>query len=284
MQIDFCIYHLQPLKTLNRFSSSIRRGVFLRIGKKFFLDYHPWKEFGDISVEEMLKCIKESRKLPGFLEQLLALEQDRFNTIDLPFLNHSLDLAEEKQILGEDRVKLKYLGDLEELRSCLLKNRSRTLRVDFNNALSETEFIGFWESLPLEVQNAIEFFEDPVPLVGDNWKKFINLGIPLACDRNFFNELHFDFKIFKPNIERYQPLEKPIIFSSYMGHDLGRYQCYLSLMNRADLKLFHGVDTPCLYSEQIDLFARDGNFLKLNKRSRDVMYKKLKGLEWNSLI
>ena len=39
-----------------------------------------------------------------------------------------------------------------------------------------------------------------------------------------------------------------------MGHDLGRFHAYLACLRYADLTQFHGIDTPGIYQQQIDIF------------------------------
>jgi len=68
-----------------------------------------------------------------------------------------------------------------------------------------------------------------------------------------------------------------------MGHDLGRYHCYLSLMEYGNLDLFHGIDTPGMYKNQKSLFIKEGNKLVPNKKEIEQMYKELEEMTWIDL-
>jgi hypothetical protein len=272
MQIDYCLYELSALKKLNRFHQNKFAGVLLRINKIYFLDYFPWEEFGDQSVLQFLDKLKPTKKLPAFMHQLLSLEQEKELIKNKPFYNH-----------GQTTIKLKYLGSLDNLKKQLTLLTHAHIRIDFNNGLNKFEALSFWQSLPLSIKNKIDYLEDPCPANELDWSELAANGIPLACDRNPKFEKIIKAIVFKPNIEQNFEASTKKIFSSYMGHDLGRYHCYLALMKWGDLNEAHGVDTPGIYQNQKELFQLNGDQLSLNKVEVSKLYLELRSLNWTTL-
>lgn len=267
-------YILKPLKDLSVLSdkSKDREGAIIQYQGSFF-DYHPWVEFGDKSVEDFLAEIREGGPTEVMLK-FQALWNGKEEIPEKAFLNHQLNSHGKV-------VKLKYTSkDILDL--CLKNNDLQKLRIDFNNTSSFEECKKLWTSLSDSERRKIEYMEDPFPK-DHSWKELHSLGIPLACDRNLKDGNHYQFEIYKPNVDLAPSPQSIQIFSSYMGHDLGRYLCYLELMKYADLDLYHGIDTPMMFEDQIPLFKRSGDETIIDKDSLNSLISKLEGLKWIEL-
>lgn len=267
-------YHLTPLKDLNAFSKkgSIRSGVLVEFEGSYF-DYHPWSEFGDESVDDFLNSLKQEGPSP-LIKKFYALWMRKDKIHSHPFYNHTLNS------FGKT-VKLKYTTK-EELDLYLSRESCQKLRIDFNNLLSFNAIKELWNSLSIIDRNKVDYFEDPFPK-DEKWKELSELGIPLACDRNLKDGKNYLFDIYKPNVDLLPSQDKCQIFSSYMGHDLGRYLCFLELMDRGDLDLVHGIDTPSLFEEQLDLFSRQDDLVTINSESLNALLSELKTRTWEKL-
>ncbi len=277
MEIEYSIMKLRPKKRLNRLSFGEREVLFFRVNRNFYLEYAPWIEFGDISCEQMLNQIRVTKELPLFLLKTLKLEES--NNIDhKKFKNHKFGVGDQAY-----SRKIKFNGSFEDLKKDLFKSGG-TFRIDFNNGSSVQALSSFLKSNSRELNERIEFLEDPFTLNGESEKFILDYGIKIAADRNqFFHPLHA-FNIYKPNIEYNDNTFDYSIFSSYMGSDLGRYHCYLHLMSYGNLDLIHGINTPDLFDDQVCLFKDEGECnLSLNTTSIDIIYKKLEKLEWINL-
>lgn len=276
MELEYSIQKLYPLKKLNAFSKKVEREVlFLRYEKSFYLEYHPWKEFGDKDIEELLSEIKCTNKLPTFLNQQLEVEKERKNFQLEGFKNHSLN--EDAKV-----SKLKYLGDLNDLIIRINKSSSEKIRIDFNNQLNYSQASLFLTKLGKNTHK-IDYLEDPYPID----KSWVDLGrkfnISLAQDRNC-DETIDTFHILKPNVDEVNKYEKDAIFSSYMGSDLGRIHCYLLLLKYGNLELYHGINTPMLYKDQVDIFFEVGDqYFLPHLQNIEKVYENLASLNWSSL-
>lgn len=274
--MKYCSYKLTPIKQLNRFSSELvqREGVLINCNGLYY-DYHPWKEFGDDSVEEFLTKLQKNG-LSDQIKAVLDLDRKRASISHNDFLNHSFN-----EVGKCSKLKFTNRSDLITFLSKL--KQGSYLRVDFNNSLSSHETYSLWLSLSVQEQALIEFFEDPCP-ESEGWSALREAGIKIACDRNLGISQNFDFRILKPNVDMIIHEDKKVIYSSYMGHDLGRYHSYLALMENGDLSLYHGIDTPGIYQEQRTLFHHLGeNRLKIDKDTVRKLYEELEELEWIDL-
>ncbi len=269
-------YQIKPIQKLNRYTSELgaREGILFNYNG-CFLDYHPWTEFGDLGLDEFLAKIK-NEGITKHMRDLFSLDREKKSIVPQPFLNHTFNKVSKC-------CKLKY-SSRNELISFMAKLETGSkLRVDFNNSLSFEQSKDLWNSFTQSQRDLIEFFEDPCPESQD-WGQLRKLGMRIACDRNKGISGEFDFRILKPNVDNFLGLENNLIFSSYMGHDLGRYHCYLALMRYGRLDLFHGIDTPDIFENQKNLFTDLGNnLLSLNNTAVRELYSELEELEWTSL-
>ena len=278
MHIEYFVDQLSPISRLNKFSNVMRSVLYFRIDQKYYLEYHPWKEFGDLSINEMMDRIKRSQKLPPFLEFLLKLEKNKKSISHLKFLNHLL-IKPEDEIDLRTCVKLKVLSPLSLMNSKLAKLSK--LRIDFNNYEDIDELLLWLKTMPPKLKEKIDFLEDPTDINEINIE-IKELGFKLAADRNIFNTDIYDFDIYKPNIDG-EKFRQSSIFSSYMGGDLGRYHAYLALMEYGDLNLYHGISTPGIYNDQLDLFVSDGFYLSIDMSQVNMMYDRLRNKSWQKI-
>ena len=273
MDLEYCHYELTPLVKRNRFNDSSRKGLFIRVDTDYFLDYFPWKEFGDKSVPEFLDELKRKRSLPDFLLRDLDVEKNQHKIQKKGFLNHSFNN------LNSNVCKVKFLGDFDELRIKVEQFQGLKIRIDFNNYGKVEEILHFWRSL--SDKSKIEYFEDP-GYREEDWQEFINEGIPIAKDRMDDKNNLAGFNILKPN--RDKPKSKNCIFSNYMGSDLGMYHCYLHLMQKGDLDLTHGIVTNGIYKEQREIFSFLAGRWILNQSEIDKLYDDLRRREWKKIF
>jgi len=192
------------------------------------------------------------------------------------FKNHKLNTH-------GDVSKIKFAG-VEKFLSFLMDMEAKSrVRVDFNNQSSFSEIEILWESLKTSDKAKIDYFEDPYPK-DDSWIHLQQMGIELASDRNKKDGIAHSIDIYKPNVDLEPPKDRRQIFSSYMGHDLGRYLCYLELMQKGDLNEIHGVDTPKLYQGQLELFnVGDDHYYSLNESAVRQLELNLRNLSWSDL-
>lgn len=274
MDIKYCVQKLEFKFAANRYNKKIAETLLLKIDQKYFLNYHPWGEFGDISVTDFLENIRKTSSLPFFMRDNLKQEVERNQIEHKPFLNHKFGSSNYKLPIK----KIKFLGSIDALLA-EIKTSNEKLRIDFNLGLSCEEFLAFWSSLDKELKEKIDFFEDPCEI--RNQVKNLK-GIPIASDRFSYPCEIEKIKIFKPSIET-KPEGNNFIVSSYMGHDLGIYHTYLKLMRSGDLSKFHGVVTPPVYLGSKKLFKFDGLKFTIDLKKISEVYKELNSIEWKTI-
>jgi hypothetical protein len=263
MQVYFRPYNLKALRKANRLSSlGTRHGVHLKIKQRFtehFADYFPHTELGDRPVEQYLpefkfQAYEYDQKVFHFLLNEEKLRKKKIT----PFLNHELWDG----ITPPTAPVVKYkLMDKEDRRFTRL---SSVLRLDANGLFEKHELLDFLKDVP---SSKIEYIEDP--LQSSDWSQ---LGVKTA--RDFIAGGPYDYLIHKPNCRFLREKNASVIFSSYMGSDLGLWHAYCELLELGDLKSYHGLLTPNLYEEQRLRFT-DSSVLE--------MYKNLSSGDWKFL-
>lgn len=268
-------YSLTPKVDLNRFSdkSLTREGVIFKLNNQYF-DYHPWLEFGDLAVDNYIEQVKSSG-VTEIMSKSFDLWQAREKIPHMAFLNHKLNALAAVS-------KIKYVSRAHFLDFLSQMDSNSRVRVDFNNMFTNTEVENLWASLTCEQRNKIDYFEDPCPK-DETWRDLEKLGITIASDRNTKDGVGHSIDIFKPNVDLMKPSSRRQIFSSYMGHDLGRYICYLELMQSGDLTETHGIDTPSIYENQLDLFKGNDAELTVDQCSLKKLEESLDEISWSSL-
>lgn len=250
MNVYFRRYRLRPLKQLNRFSSlEEKEGVHLMAktpGGNSFADYFPHPEFGDARPEEFLDKFRfQSKDYDKKVLHFLLHDHKLRAQAPRPFKNHQLWDGNQEVISPVIKYKLKSTSDKSF--APLLKQGIR-VRLDANGIFTQAS-LQDWSK---DLQARIEYLEDPTQDL--NWEQ---INLPLA--RDFISGSPFQYYIYKPNCKFYPDTKSNVIFSSYMGSELGRWHTYCELLDKGDLRLVHGIHTPDLYEGQAKLFKGDFN-------------------------
>lgn len=249
MDIYFSRYKLTPLKRANRMSSlEEKEGVFLRgeiNGKKVFADYFPHVPLGDIPVDGFLERFssQEEEYDKKILHLLLADENFQKKESQL-FQNHQLWTGSES--LDSKVVKYKLFSTSDKT---FLEPLSRGIRVrlDANGLFNVDTLQAFLESIPEEGRKLIDYIEDPIR--STHWE---NLNIPTA--RDFLNSEVFDYYVYKPNCEFKPETKAKIIYSAYLGSELGSWHTYCEMIDEADKDITQGIVGQGYYKEERGLF------------------------------
>ncbi len=250
MKVYFSPYQLTPLKKANRLSSMEKKdGVLLKgiLGDTvLFADYFPHPELGDRHCDQFLQEFKfQKYKYDQKVFAFLLKDVDYQNLKPKTIYNHQLWTPDED--LQAPVVKYK-LQDPKDDRFIEALDRGARLRLDCNGLFSKKGFEGFWKEISAKHRPLIEYVEDPS--YDTDWG---DLTAPVA--RDFVDGGPAPFYVYKPNCEFYPKVEGKVIFSSYLGGDLGRWHSYCELVGTGDLKLYHGIVTPGYFSETRDLFS-----------------------------
>ena len=279
MDIQYALYKRTPKKRANRLSDlSPKKGVFLRAlikGEWNYADYFPHHNLGDRSCEVFLR---DFYKQEDEYDQkvLYHLQNDAIyrNQAFREFKNHQLFSGIEK--LEAQVIKYKLFNSTDTFFHDLLK-QGKILRLDANGMFSKESFKAFVRDIPKDLISAIEYIEDP--LKTHDWK---DLEIPAAED--FIPGSPASFYIFKPNCEFLPGDRKKIIFSGYMGSNLGFFHAYSELIQKADLSLFHGVFVEDFFEEESPFL--EGSYqetFKANSGKIQKIYDELSHYDWKPL-
>lgn len=278
MKVYYSPYRLTPLKVSNRLSSlNVQEGVLLKgvLGNKVtFCDYFPHVTLGDKSVDEILQIFKfQENSYEKKCFDFLLRDHELYWTKPKLIKNHKLwNVGEE--LAPAIKYKVKDTSDFGFMHA--LKNKIPT-RLDANGLFSRNEFLKFVQEIPQDLLGLIEYIEDP--LYENDWS-----GLPLKTAKDFIEASPYEYVVYKPNAE-FKPLtDLPVIFSTYLGHNLGRWHAYCELLREGDLALIHGIQTEGFYREEVNLF--DGNYFtgfSANQKTVHKMYKEISGLNWKSL-
>lgn len=245
MNVYFRRYQLTPLRSANRLSSTrVKTGVHLMVKMRFthhFADYFPHEELGDMPVELFLEKFKYQdheyeQKIFYFLQQDERLRSQKPKS----FQNHQL--WDGQSAIESLVVKYKMKGP-DDLTFIKVLEKNVRVRLDANGLFDRSSFEHFQNDIPRTLLPLIDYLEDPTQDL--DWK---GSKIPLAQD--FIPGSPYEVLIHKPNSRFLKKTDKKVIFSSYMGSDLGQWHCYCELLEKADLAEFHGILTPGLYQEQ----------------------------------
>ncbi len=279
MEIFYSPYTLTPLKRLNRSSNMEKKhGVYLKAknnGRSTFADYFPHVAFGDKGVdfflsEFTLQKEEYDRKVLYFL-----LNEHRYHNIpQKKFLNHQLWTGSED--LEAEVVKYKLLKTNDHTFLDPLK-RGLRLRLDANGMFNREGLKHFLASIPPEYLSQIDYVEDP--LVDKDWS---DIGVKAA--RDLISGTPHQVQIHRPNCSFYQEGESKVVFSSYLGGDLGRWHTYCELTELGNLDEIHGIISKGFFAEEN--FFLDGNFQEgftPNPEKVKEIYQDLENREWKFL-
>jgi hypothetical protein len=279
MKIFYSPYQITPKRLANRLGSmKPRAGVFIKgeINRQIiFADYFPHIPLGDRSVDEFLSEFKfQEDEYDQKVFNLLLKDKEFQKIAPKAIKNHQLWSGSEQ--ITSSVIKYKMLTPLDKNFLTPLKNGVR-LRLDFNGIFKRDEYFNFFKDIPEKYFSLIDYIEDPLSEL--NWD---NLPIPSAMD--FIEGSSYDFYIHKPNCEFLPQIDIPIIFSSYLGHNLGRWHSYCELIRQGDLKMTHGIYTPGFYEEEENFFTGnyDSSFIA-NRQRVNKIYQKVSDLNWKRL-
>jgi hypothetical protein len=275
MHVFYNIYQLTPLKRANRLSSvKPQIGVHLKIRKRFtnhFADYFPHLSLGDGPVELFLEKFKfqENDYQKKILYFLLNEEELRSQKIK-NFKNHQLWDGSSEILSSVVKYKL---NDPEDMNFYKAIQKGFRVRLDANGLFNPDNLQHFIKKIPHEYLPFIEYLEDPMNEI--NWP---SCSIPFAED--FIHGSPSAVIIHKPNARFFPVTEKKVIFSSYLGSDLGLWHSYLELIQKGDLGLFHGIVTKGFYQEERLRF--DSSVAPIESDVREL-YNDLENTQWKLL-
>lgn len=277
MNVYYSRYKLIPLKSANRLSSSSEKwGIHLKIKKRRsanFADYFPHIPLGDMECDEFLEKFKYQdheyhQKVFHFL-----LNDDRLSALpNKRFFNHEIWDGLNEPHSHVIKYKLKDESDLSFLK---LFEKKISVRLDANALFTRKTLQNFLKEVP--DFSLLEYLEDPISET--DWSNF---SLPLA--RDFIDGTPFSVLIHKPNSRFLKEEGKPVIFSSYMGSDLGKWHAYCELKEKGSFKFHHGIITTGYYQEERLKF--DGNFQQgfvPNEKTLKIIYNELDAKEWKLL-
>lgn len=245
-KLYIAFYELSPRGVLNaRSCGRPRRGALLRTARGGVGCLHPWPELGDATLEEELSSLAGGRPLPLGRRTLDCAREDalaREAGISLftacrpvPESHASLPavLFEwEKEFWREAGfrcAKIKGGCDIPLLCGRLARLSAEfpqwSWRIDFNEVLTEREFIEAEGRLHAACGGRIEFYEDPFPYSPNAWKKWENKGVTLALDRAPEGTLAYEppVRIIKPALQSGAGIAaRHWAVTSYMDHPVGQ--------------------------------------------------------------
>lgn len=236
MKVYYSIYTLTPLKRANRLSSmDPKPGVYLKgvLGNTVtYADYFPHLPLGDRCNEVFLEQFKyQNEEYDQKIFDFLLKDKNYQKNKIKPFKNHQLWTGVESIEAPVVKYKMTYALDRTFL---TVLEKGLKLRMDANALFGENELKDFIQSIPVKYHSQIDYLEDP--LKDKDWK-----SSTLPCARDFIEGTPFDFYIYKPNCEFLPKTDAKVIYSSYLGADLGRWHTYCEMVNAGDLNLTHGI-------------------------------------------
>src|SRR5690606_23505218 len=100
--------------------------------------------------------------------------------------------------------------------------------------------------------------------------------------RDFIESENHEVRIYKPNREFMPKTMRPIIFSSYMGGQLGQWQAYQEMIKSGELSLYHGVHIENFYQQDIFSKMSRDTFIPDKSRIKSI-YDELSAAPWKVL-
>jgi hypothetical protein len=279
MKVYYSPYILTPLKRANRLSGlDPKPGIFLKgvLGNNVtFADYFPHLPLGDRSCDQFLDEFKfQKEEYDQKVFDLLLRDHHFQNLRPKKFYNHQLWSGSEELLAPVIKYKMLGAQDRNFLK-CL--ERGLRLRLDSNALFNRADFERFLKDIPERYLSLIDYIEDP--LLQEDWS---SLNVPTA--RDFIEGNPFDYYIYKPNCEFIPKTDAKIIYSSYLGSDLGRWHTYCELVEKGDLTLTQGIISQGFFEEE-RYFMKGSfteGFLPQNEIVRRV-YQDVAGSNWKQL-
>lgn len=253
MKVFYSIYELTPLKDANRFSTPEKKtGVLLKAtlnSKTFFADYFPHVPLGDRPVEQFLSEFKYQEDEYDQTVFELLLKDEKFQKMESKkIMIHQLWSAGEEIKAPVVKYKIRHHEDYAFVP---LLEKGITVRLDGNALFTRDEYKKYFREIDEKLLPKIEYIEDP--LHDTNWD-----GLHLPCAKDFIKGTPHQYLIYKPNCERPPKTEAKVIYSPYLGGNLGTWHAYSELISSGDLNVIHGMKSDGYYREEIQFLT--GNF------------------------
>lgn len=279
MKVSYSFYELTPLKQANRFSSSEKKsGVLLKadLGRKtLFADYFPHVPLGDRPCEQFLQEFKFQEDEYDQKVFELLLKDEKFQKFESKKIQlHQLWTGSEEIVSPVIKYKIKHKDDYSFFRA--LETGVR-VRLDGNALFTRTEYMKYFSEIPSTMLAGIEYVEDP--LLETDWD-----GLMLPSARDFIKGSPHQFYIYKPNGEKNPKTDGKVIYSAYLGGNLGTWHAYSELIDQGDLKNLHGIKSEGFYQEEKQFLK--GSYQHGFEAETDLVkkiYHEISGLEWKQL-
>jgi O-succinylbenzoate synthase len=249
MKFDYQLYRLQFRSSYGVVGErSFREGALLRVafddGLVGYCDCHPWSELGDLPLAKQLKNLASAQLTPLLSCSLQFARMDAearrqgasvFKGLKIPPSHQLVSLSESIGPFLEEKItcfKLKVGASPNEeiavMTQWVQEHPEIHLRLDFNQKIARHQFLEYWQKIPCDVQQAIQFVEDPYLYDVEAWSKDQKqLQIPFAADRAASLATFEAAKIIihKPAIEPICKLFNPqmrLVVTSYLDHPFGQ--------------------------------------------------------------
>ena len=210
---------------------SDQRGTLIKIqdeqGYEGFSDLCPWPSLGDQTLDEELASQGPlyQRAIDLAMLDLQARKDKKVLVTPDPVKNNILiaDFRDLKKEFDYSTVTVKIKGNehVNDFAKFLVENivRFKSIRIDFNNCISEFLFSEFINLLNDEVLNKIEYIEDPFFFNRDQWSQH-SAKVKLALDWKQTEDQNWNVRIWKPSREEKMSCLDFSITSS-MEHPVG---------------------------------------------------------------
>lgn len=279
MKVSYSLYELTPLKQANRFSSAEKKtGVLLKadLGRKtFFADYFPHVPLGDRPCEQFLQEFKYQDDEYDQKVFELLLKDEKFQKFGSKKIQiHQLWTGENDPSAPVVKYKIKHNEDYAFVK---LLEKGIQVRLDGNALFTREEYKKYFSQIDPTLFGKIEYIEDP--LHETDWK---DLHLPVAKD--FIKGTPHQFVIYKPNCEKLPVTEAKVVYSSYLGGNLGTWHAYSELIMNGDLKVIHGMKSEGFYQEEAQFLK--GNYQDGFESDKELViriYQDVVNREWKQL-
>lgn len=285
MKIEYVLYDLVAHHSLNSISSSIKReGALLKVQFSLdlvgYADCFSWSELGDLPLKEQLKRLAKGQltkisrcalelayidaqarsKNKSVFDHSFSIPKSHFLITD--FLNSTLDKIQKITQQGYTHLKIKVGRDLiDEIKKLqeLFLNTPLRLRLDFNESLTLTTFSHFLHQIA-NLQDRIDFIEDPFPFDSKEWESIQKEGWRLACDKQVERASQYpdsaSILIVKPAVNSFEQWmtwkHQQKIVTTYLGHPLGQVAAaYISSLVDPQTCFVHGLLSHHVYEPTI---------------------------------
>lgn len=247
-----------------RSANFCRAGILIRTEEGGHGCIHPWPELGDATLEQELTALRNGEPLTLGQRALECARVDaeaRRNRVNLldglvippshatlppsvsPATVRTMDLHGYKT--GKIQAMPNIIATGERLAVLAAIAPTWRWRIDFNASLDQNDALRFWHSISPDLQNLIDFIEDPCPYTYDSWRMLSDEGMPLACDlgsdvqhQPCINPELPHFRIIKPAREATPETDcGEYVFTSVMDHPVGQiWAVYNAALYRRDRK------------------------------------------------